>query len=144
MQEHGTQYAAEYGWDATFEALVARIVADYASDHDPQREQAWIAEADGQRAGCAFCVRRDEATAQLRLLLVTPASRGLGIGRRLVAECISFARANGYRELVLWTNDVLTAARHVYQRAGFELVAQEKHHSFGTDLVGQTWRLHIG
>jgi DNA-binding MarR family transcriptional regulator/N-acetylglutamate synthase-like GNAT family acetyltransferase len=144
VQEHGAQYAAEYGWDATFEALVARIVAGYASDHDPQRERAWIAEADGQRAGCVFCVRRDEVTAQLRLLLVTPAARGRGIGHRLVAECISFARASGYRELVLWTNDVLTAARHIYQRAGFELVAQERHHSFGTDLVGQTWRLRTG
>ena len=144
VQEHGARYAAEYGWDATFEALVARIVADYACDHDPERERAWIAEVDGQPAGCIFCVRQDDATAQLRLLLVTPAARGLGIGRQLVDECVSFARASGYRELVLWTNDVLTAARHIYEKAGFQLVAEEKHHSFGQELVGQTWRLRIG
>ena len=144
VQEHGARYASEYGWDATFEALVARIVADFACGHDPQRERAWIAEVDGQPAGCIFCVRQDEATAQLRLLLVAPAVRGLGLGRQLVDECVSFARASGYRELVLWTNDVLTAARHVYEKAGFQLAAEEKHHSFGQDLVGQTWRLRIG
>jgi DNA-binding MarR family transcriptional regulator/GNAT superfamily N-acetyltransferase len=144
VQEHGIRYAAEYGWDATFEALVARIVADYAGDHDPERERAWIAEVDGQPAGCIFCVRRDDATAQLRLLLVAPAARGLGIGRQLVDECISFARGSGYRALLLWTNDVLTAARHIYEQAGFQLVAQENHRSFGQDLVGQTWRLRIG
>ncbi len=144
VQEHGARYASEYGWDATFEALVARIVADFACDHDPQRERAWIAEVDGQPAGCIFCVRHDEATAQLRLLLVAPAARGLGLGKRLVDECMSFARASGYRELMLWTNDVLTAARHIYEKAGFQLTAEEKHHSFGQDLVGQTWRLRIG
>jgi DNA-binding MarR family transcriptional regulator/GNAT superfamily N-acetyltransferase len=144
VQEHGARYASEYGWDATFEALVARIVADFACDHDPQRERAWIAEVDGHPAGCIFCVRQDEATAQLRLLLVAPAARGLGLGRQLVDECVSFARASGYRELVLWTNDVLAAARHIYEKAGFQLAAEEKHHSFGQDLVGQTWRLRIG
>lgn len=143
VQEHGARYAAEYGWDATFEALVARIVADYASAHDPQAERVWMADVDGSPAGCIFCVRKDETTAQLRLLLVTPAARGLGLGRQLVAECISFARASGYRELVLWTNDVLTAARHSYERAGFQLAAEEKHHSFGQDLIGQTWRLRL-
>ena len=123
---------------------MARIVADFACDHDPQRERAWIAEVDGQPAGCVFCVRQDDATAQLRLLLVAPAARGLGLGQRLVDECLSFARASGYRELVLWTNDVLTAARHIYEKAGFQLAGEEKHHSFGQDLVGQTWRLRIG
>ena len=144
VQEHGARYAAEHGWDATFEALVARIVADFACDHDPQRERAWIAEVDGRTAGCIFCVRQDGATAQLRLLLVTPAARGLGLGQLLVDECLSFARASGYRELVLWTNDVLTAARHIYEKAGFQLAAEEQHHSFGQDLAGQTWRLRIG
>jgi DNA-binding MarR family transcriptional regulator/GNAT superfamily N-acetyltransferase len=141
IRQHGAVYADEYQWDASFEALVARIVADYAERHDPRREAAWIAEVDGEPAGCVFCVRKSDATAQLRLLLVDPAARGLGIGARLVTECVSFARRAGYTELVLWTNDVLVAARHVYEKAGFELVGSERHHSFGHDLVGQTWRL---
>jgi DNA-binding MarR family transcriptional regulator/GNAT superfamily N-acetyltransferase len=141
---HGLLYAAEYGWDATFEALVARIVADYAAGHDQDRERAWIAEVDGRPAGCVLCVRKDETTAQLRLLLVEPAARGLGLGGQLVDECISFARAAGYSELMLWTNDVLTAARHIYERAGFQLDQQQAHYSFGHDLIGQTWRLAIG
>lgn len=144
VQAHGALYAEEFGWDASFEALVARIVADYAADHDPLRERAWIAEADGRPAGCVFCVRKDDRTAQLRLLLVEPWARGAGTGDRLVGECIAFARGAGYSELVLWTNDVLTAARRIYQRAGFELTAEQKHHSFGHDLVGQTWRLALG
>lgn len=143
IHRHGSLYAAEYGWDETFEALVARIVADYAADHDPQRERAWIADVDGKPAGCVFCVRRDDATAQLRLLLVEPAARGLGLGGQLVGECISFARAAGYLEVVLWTNDVLTSARRIYQRAGFQLTGEEQHHSFGHDLMGQTWRRAI-
>jgi DNA-binding MarR family transcriptional regulator/GNAT superfamily N-acetyltransferase len=143
VQAHGALYAAEYGWDETFEALVARIVADYAAEHDPQRERAWLAEVEGRPAGCVFCVRKDSGTAQLRLLLVEPSARGLGIGRRLVGECVGFARAAGYSELVLWTNDVLASARRIYQQAGFELVAQEQHHSYGHDLVGQTWRLPL-
>lgn len=141
IRAHGAVYADEYQWDASFEALVARIVADYAEHHDPRREAVWIAEVDGEPAGCVFCVRKSDSTAQLRLLLVDPAARGLGIGDRLVAECISFARRAGYAELVLWTNDVLAAAHRVYQKAGFELVSSERHHSFGHDLVGQTWRL---
>jgi DNA-binding MarR family transcriptional regulator/GNAT superfamily N-acetyltransferase len=143
VHEHGVRYAAEYGWDATFEALVARIVADYAASHDPRRERAWIAEVGGRPAGCVFCVRKDAATAQLRLLLVTPAARGLGIGGWLVRDCIAFARAAGYSSLMLWTNDVLAAARRIYERAGFQLVDQENHQSFGHDLVGQIWRLAI-
>ncbi len=144
VHRHGSVYAAEYGWDESFEALVARIVADYASGHDSRRERAWIAEADGKPAGCVFCVRSDVSTAQLRLLLVEPAARGLGLGGRLVSECVSFARSAGYSQIILWTNDVLTAARHLYERAGFRLTGQERHHSFGHDLVGQTWRLPLG
>jgi DNA-binding MarR family transcriptional regulator/GNAT superfamily N-acetyltransferase len=143
VQAHGALYAREYGWDATFEALVARVVADYAAARDARRERAWIAEAGGRPAGCVLCVRKDEATAQLRLLLVEPWARGAGIGERLVGECIAFARAAGYAGIVLWTNDVLIAARRIYQRAGFVLVDEQRHHSFGHDLVGQNWRLDL-
>ena len=136
---HGESYAKEFGWDGSFEALVARIVADYANDHDADREAAWIAEVDGERAGCVFCVRKDAVTAQLRILLVDPAARGLGLGARLVDECLRFAAAAGYKRIELWTNDVLVSARRIYEAAGFRLVAQERHRSFGHDLVGQTW-----
>lgn len=140
VMTHGELYAAEFGWDTSFEALVARIVADYAADHDPAREAAWIAEIDGQRVGCVFCVAADEeATAKLRILLVDPAGRGQGVGRRLVEQCLEFARSAGYRRMTLWTNDVLVSARRIYQAAGFALVEQEHHHSFGHDLVGQNW-----
>jgi DNA-binding MarR family transcriptional regulator/GNAT superfamily N-acetyltransferase len=143
VRQHGVMYADEYHYNSDFESLVARIVADYANDHDPRREAAWIAEVNGEPAGCIFCVRKDDSTAQLRLLLVDPATRGLGIGARLVSECVSFARRAGYAELVLWTQDSLTAALHVYAAAGFQLVDEERHHSFGHDLVGQTWRLAL-
>jgi GNAT superfamily N-acetyltransferase len=150
VMAHGELYAAEYGWDVSFEALVARIVADYAADHDPAREAAWIAELDGERVGCVFCVAADSAdsagdtdAAQLRVLLVDPRARGHGIGARLVATCVEFARAAGYRRMVLWTNDVLVSARRIYQAVGFELVGEERHHSFGADLVGQYWRLDL-
>lgn len=136
-------YAAEYGWDASYEALVARIVADFAADHDPKRERAWVAELGGEPVGCVLCVRRDDETAQLRILLVEPRARGLGIGARLVDECVDFARRAGYRRLVLWTNDVLTSARRIYEAAGFTLVEEEPHHSFGHDLVGQNWELPL-
>jgi GNAT superfamily N-acetyltransferase len=138
---HGELYAREYGWDQTFEALVARIVAEYAADHDPDREAAWIAEVDGRRAGCVFCVADPASsdTARLRILLVDPAARGHGLGARLVDECLAFARAAGYRRITLWTNDVLVSARRIYQAAGFVLESEDKHHSFGHDLVGQTW-----
>jgi GNAT superfamily N-acetyltransferase len=139
VMAHGEVYAAEYGWDTTFEALVARIVADY----DPVHDAAWIAEVDGERAGCVFCVRADDETAKLRILLVHPAARGRGAGARLVDECVSHARESGYRRLTLWTNDVLTAARRIYQAAGFALIDEEPHHSFGRDLVGQTWTLDL-
>jgi DNA-binding MarR family transcriptional regulator/GNAT superfamily N-acetyltransferase len=141
VKAHGELYAQEYGWDTTFEVLVARIVADYAGNHDPRREAAWIAEVDGQPTGCVLCVRKDDDTAQLRILLVDPAARGLGIGARLVGECLAFARRAGYKRIVLWTNDVLTAARRIYQAAGFRLTGEEPHHSFGHDLVSQTWQL---
>jgi len=143
VQCHGLLYAAEYGWDPSFEVLVARIVADYVDYRDQKRETAWIAEVDGERVGCVFCVKRDEQTAQLRLLLVEPSARGMGLGSRLVEECLRFARRTGYREIMLWTNDVLVAARGIYQRAGFELVEEEAHHSFGHDLVGQNWRREL-
>lgn len=140
VQAHGEIYAKEYDWDTSFEALVAKIVADFANDHDPAREAAWIAELDGVRAGCVFCVAGDEpATAKLRILLVDPAARGHGIGAGLVDTCLDFARTAGYQHMVLWTNDVLVAARKIYQSRGFELVDEEPHHSFGHDLVGQHW-----
>jgi DNA-binding MarR family transcriptional regulator/N-acetylglutamate synthase-like GNAT family acetyltransferase len=136
---HGALYAQEYGWDETFEALVARIVADYAERHDPEREAAWIADVDGEQAGCVFCVWKDDETAKLRLLLVEPWARGMGIGSRLVDECLRFARRAGYRRITLWTNDVLVEARRIYQRAGFVLESEERHHSYGHDLVAQDW-----
>jgi GNAT superfamily N-acetyltransferase len=143
VMAHGEIYAREFGWDTTFEALVARIVADYAAGHDPARETAWIAEADGKRAGCIFCVTEDDETARLRILLVDPAARGLGLGRLLVERCVTFARQAGYARLTLWTNDPLTSAARIYLSAGFRLVAQEPHHSFGVDLVGQTYELDL-
>jgi GNAT superfamily N-acetyltransferase len=140
VMAHGEQYAAEFGWDTTFEALVARIVADYATGHRPRREAAWIAEQRGHRVGCVFCVASpDPATAQLRILLVDPAARGAGLGDRLVCTCLDFARQAGYARMTLWTNDVLTAARVIYLRHGFRLTAQEQHRSFGADLTGQTY-----
>lgn len=144
IERNAAVYAEEFGWNEEYETLVARIVADFAATRDPEREAVWIAELDGQRAGCVFCVRDEEpGTARLRLLLVDPPARGHGIGRRLVEECIAFARSAEYRDLVLWTNDILGHARSIYRRAGFELVAEQPHHSFGKDLVGQDWRLSL-
>ena len=139
VMAHGELYNAEFGWNSEFEALVARIVADFATHHDPAREAAWIAEVDGRRVGCVFCVAGEEGAARLRILLVDPAERGHGVGRRLVDTCVVFARAVGYRRLTLWTNDVLVAARRLYEAAGFRIVDQDHHHSFGHDLVGQNW-----
>jgi DNA-binding MarR family transcriptional regulator/GNAT superfamily N-acetyltransferase len=139
VQRHGALYAQQYGWDETFEALVARIVADYAEQHDPRREAAWIAEVDGEPAGCVLCTRREDDVAQLRLLLVEPRARGRGIGARLIEECLRFAQRAGYDRITLWTNDVLHEARRLYERVGFELVESAPHHSFGHDLVEQTW-----
>jgi DNA-binding MarR family transcriptional regulator/N-acetylglutamate synthase-like GNAT family acetyltransferase len=139
VHRHGVRYSEEYGWDETMEALVARIVADYVERADHRREAAWIAEIDGEPVGCVLCVRKTDAVAQLRLLLVEPRARGRGIGARLIEECLRFARRAGYEEITLWTNDVLHDARRLYERGGFELVDSGAHHSFGHDLVEQTW-----
>jgi GNAT superfamily N-acetyltransferase len=139
VKRHGELYWDEYGWDTTMEALIARIVADFAQSHDPARERAWIAELDGERAGCVLCVAKSETVAQLRILLVEPAARGRGIGARLVQECVDFARGAGYERMVLWTNHPLVSARRIYEAAGFELEAEEPVHLFGKDLVSQTW-----
>jgi DNA-binding MarR family transcriptional regulator/GNAT superfamily N-acetyltransferase len=140
VERHGALYAEEYGWDASFERLVAQIVADY----DPATDAAWIAELDRERAGCVLCVHEDEDTAKLRTLLVEPFARGAGLGTRLVDEVVRHAKRRGYRELTLWTNDVLTAARRVYERAGFTLRHEAPHRAFGKDdLVEQTWSLTL-
>jgi DNA-binding MarR family transcriptional regulator/GNAT superfamily N-acetyltransferase len=139
VQAQAAGYTSQYGWDETYEALVARIVAGYIDHRDPEREAAWIAEVDGEPAGSIFCVRKSDTVAQLRLLYVAPAARGLGIGARLVDECLRFARAAGYAEIMLWTNSVLAEARRIYQRAGFELTDESPHRSFGQDLIGQNW-----
>lgn len=143
VSAHGAVYEGEYGWNQEFEALVARIVGDFADGTDPARERAFIAEVDGAPAGCVLCVRRDDDTAVLRLLLVTPRARGLGVGARLVDACVGFAREAGYSNLVLWTNDVLVHARPIYERAGFRLVGSKAHTSFGHDLIGQDWELDL-
>ena len=139
VERHGFRYAADYGWDTTFEALVARIVAEFAERGDIKREAAWIAELDGERVGCVFCTAADADTAQLRLLIVEPSARGSGVGTRLVDECLRFAKRAGYRRITLWTNDVLVSARRIYERASFRCDRREPHHSFGHDLVGEYW-----
>jgi GNAT superfamily N-acetyltransferase len=151
IARHGALYASEYGWDMRFEALVARIAADFIDRFDASREACWIAERDAMNLGCAFLVQaRDEQTqapiegsAQLRMLLVEPSARGLGLGRALVTECERFARERGYRRIVLWTNSVLLAARAIYQDRGYRLLNTEPHHSFGHDLVGEIWQLDL-
>ena len=136
-------YTREYDWDQTYEALVAEILGAFIKSYDRQRERSWIAEREGQIIGSVFVMQKTEDVAQLRLLYVEPSARGLGLGRHLVDECIRFTRAKGYKKLTLWTNDCLTAARKIYQAAGFKLVKEEKHHSFGKNLVGQTWDLDL-
>lgn len=132
-------YEQEYGWNAEYEALVAEIVAKFIREFDPKWERCWIAEKDGKVVGSVFIVRQDESTAKLRLLYVEPSARGLGIGRRLVDECLRFAKSVGYKRIVLWTNSVLTDARKIYEKAGFKLMEEAPHHSFGKDLMGQVW-----
>jgi DNA-binding MarR family transcriptional regulator/GNAT superfamily N-acetyltransferase len=143
VHRHGVLYAQEYGWDSQFEGVVAGIVAKFIRDYDAKRERCWIAEKDGEPVGSVFLVSRSKRIAQLRLLLVEPRARGLGIGARLVSECLRFARQVGYQKVVLWTNAGLHAARHIYERAGFRLVGEEKDHSFGHDQTFQTWELTL-
>lgn len=143
VQQHGLLYAEQYGWDESFEGMAAEVAAKFLRDFDPKWERSWIAEKDGENVGCVFLVKQSDEVAKLRMLLVHPKARGLGIGKRLVEECIRFARAKGYKKITLWTNDILTTARHIYQRAGFQLVASEPHFSFGHHMVGETWELDL-
>ena len=143
ISRHGALYAQEYGFDWRFEALVAEIAAKFVAKFEPRRECCWIAERDGEPVGSVFLVKESEQIAKLRLLLVEPPARGLGIGARLVAETIRFARRSGYRKITLWTQSLLVAARHIYETVGFRLVASEPHHSFGHDLVGEHWELAL-
>jgi DNA-binding MarR family transcriptional regulator/GNAT superfamily N-acetyltransferase len=143
VQSHGSLYAREYGFDSSFESLVAEISAKFLASFDASRERCWIAELDGAQVGSVFLVRHSDDVAKLRLLLVDPAGRGQGLGQRLVAECVTFARQCGYRKITLWTQSILVAARRIYQDAGFVLVGTEPHRSFGQSLIGETWELKL-
>ena len=143
VQAHGALYAREFGFDQTFEALVAEITAKFINNFDPSGERCWIAEKDGEPVGSVFLVRQSKTLAKLRLLIVDPKARGLGVGNRLVAECIRFAGERGYKKITLWTQSILTAARHIYETAGFRMVAAEENHAFGKDLISETWELKL-
>ncbi|MDH6166143.1 DNA-binding MarR family transcriptional regulator/GNAT superfamily N-acetyltransferase [Variovorax boronicumulans] len=143
VQQHGEIYAREYGWDSSFEALVAQIAAEFLLKFQPEWERCWIAELNGERMGSVFVVRKSAGVAQLRLLILSPAARGLGLGGKLVDECIAFARRKGYKKMVLWTNSDLLAARAIYARRGFQLTSSEPHESYGKQLVGETWELKL-
>jgi DNA-binding MarR family transcriptional regulator/N-acetylglutamate synthase-like GNAT family acetyltransferase len=143
VHRQGVLYAQEYGYDEQFEALVAEIVAKFIQHYDPKRERCWITEKDGEVVGSVFLVAHSKSTAKLRLLYVEPSARGLGIGSRLVSECVRFARQAGYKKMVLWTQSELDAARHIYKKAGFQVVERKKHHSFSKDLVAETWELTL-
>jgi DNA-binding MarR family transcriptional regulator/GNAT superfamily N-acetyltransferase len=136
-------YADEYGWDGTYEALAAEIVAQFIKNYDAKRERCWIAEKDGERVGAVFVAKATDEVAKLRLLHVESEARGLGIGKRLVEECVRFARQAGYKKMTLWTQSILHAARHLYRQAGFQVVSEEQHHSFGKDLIAETWELDL-
>ena len=143
VHRQGILYAEEYGWDGTYEAFAAEIVAQFIKNYDPKRERCWIAEKDGERVGAVFVAKASEEIARLRLLHVEPETRGLGIGTRLVEECIRFARQAGYQKMTLWTQSILHAARHIYKQAGFQVVSEEQHHTFGKDLTAETWELDL-
>jgi DNA-binding MarR family transcriptional regulator/ribosomal protein S18 acetylase RimI-like enzyme len=143
VQSHGALYAREYGFDSSFEGLVAEIAAKFLASFDASRERCWIADIDGAQVGSIFLVRHTDDIAKLRLLLVDPAGRGQGLGHRLVGECIAFAKACGYRKITLWTQSILVAARKIYEEAGFRLIATEPHRSFGQSLIGETWELEL-
>jgi DNA-binding MarR family transcriptional regulator/N-acetylglutamate synthase-like GNAT family acetyltransferase len=143
IYRHGVLYSQEYGWDEQFEALVASICAKFLQRFDPKRERCWIAEKDGEIVGSVFLVKRSKNVAQLRMLYVEPSARGLGIGGRLVSECVRFAKQSGYKKIVLWTNSILYAARKIYEAHGFQMTKKESEHSFGHDLVFETWELEL-
>ncbi len=143
IARHGQVYAQEYGWDISFEGLVAGLVAEFVANHDPARERCWIAESNGEPVGSIFCTRKDDATAKLRMLILSPEARGHGVGALLVDACMDFARAAGYRRMTLWTNDILTAARRLYAARGFAMTAAEPVTQFGQGMVSETWEVEL-
>jgi len=143
IRQHGILYVDEFGWEDRFEGVTAEVVAQFVQNLDPKREQCWIAEKDGDNVGSVFCVKESDDVARLRMLLVGPEARGLGLARRLVEECVRFARQAGYRRMTLWTYDVLVAARRIYTELGFTLVQQASHSEFGADMIEETWEVEL-